>query len=120
MGTPTSICTAAGPRALAGLLASEVPEPPNANIFSSIEREPQWLQHDRKQHQQELSPAAVKIASPDRVGGGSFANWIHRKRLKRENVGHQWQAERMECMSHKVRSVGARALLGLSTNLVPF
>lgn len=71
-GTPTTICTAVGPRALAGLLAPEVPEPPNASVFSSIKRGPPRLQHDRKRHQQELSPAAVKTASPDHMGGGSL------------------------------------------------
>lgn len=39
---------------------------------------------------------SVVLPFPDSMGGGSFANWINIKRLKKENVAYQLQAERME------------------------
>lgn len=67
----------------------------------------------------------VVLPFPDSMGVGSFANWINIKRLKKENVTYQLQAERLEimegrCVSYKVGRVSVREPLVLTTNLITF
>lgn len=97
-GTFRTLCTAAVPTALAGLVASDMPGAPSANIFHSSLWEYQGFGATGEMVLSAVIPTAVVLLLPGLASGGNLAKWITRRGPKKGNVKHQLQAAGMEPM----------------------